>query len=177
MRWLGIQIEQQRRVDSQETPQVLNSAALDSGSDRQPVSGKQPGDFAWQDRREEASASNGCRQASSIRWLQHLQGYRDRKGLAKKSRRPTSWVHSTGESSHARDRNHIAKQLLLCASGLSHGHVFSLNPPIRGCAFFTLSNTTCSLRLDFFQLKSQLWAMACKPHPTFYVPYPQSKKK
>ena len=116
MRWLGIQIEQQRRADGQETPQALDSAGLDSGSGRQPVDSKQPGNSAWQDRPQEAAVSDGYAQASSIRWLQHLQGYRDRKGLAKKSRRPTSWVQSTGESGHTCGRNRIAWNLLLYAS-------------------------------------------------------------
>lgn len=93
MRWLGIQIEEfwrssHSRTASPSTP----GGSRDKGNLQPPAEAE--GHFV-SSQPSEAACTSADR---SIRWLQHLEGYRDRKGLASQSKRRTTWVQSTGMS-------------------------------------------------------------------------------
>lgn len=94
MRWLGVQIEESHKQQASAAPMMGGEPAASKKEPAQILAGEVEDLRA--DRTSEATSS-GWESRRSVRWLQHLQGYRDRKGLVKRSRRQTTWIQSTGE--------------------------------------------------------------------------------
>ena len=89
MTWLGTQVEQQRRVDTDEHAAAAASASDTAGEATDGEEWHATQDADQERRNSSAGASTSGRMAPlpSVRWLQRLRGFRDKQDRGVRSRK------------------------------------------------------------------------------------------